>query len=78
MSQTPPTDERPEAELYREISRAGWNLGRTVRTRHGVTLTFRKHYTAFLPGVETREVAGKDPREAMQKFLAELEGNEAG
>lgn len=78
MSHQHATDERTEDELLQEIRRADWNLGRSVHVYQGVTATFRKHETAFLPGVETRDVTGKDLRDAMRKFLAELESEAAG
>jgi hypothetical protein len=78
MSQTPASDDRTEDELLQEIRRADWNLGRTAHTRHGITATFRKHYTTFLPGIETKDVTGKDLREAMRNFLAELNEEQAG
>ena len=78
MKDTSSTHERTEAELEQEIRRFDWNLGRTVHTSDGVTLTFRKHYTSFFPGVETKDVTGKDVREAMQTFLAELQAQAAG
>ncbi|HVL24362.1 MAG TPA: hypothetical protein VM450_09755 [Thermomicrobiales bacterium] len=73
MSKPSATDDRTEDELLQEIRRADWNLGRTAHTYQGVVATFRKHETSFLPGVETREVTGKDLREAMRIFLAELQ-----
>jgi hypothetical protein len=73
MSETPPTDDRTEDELSQEISRADWNLGHIADTSYGVTATFRKHYTSFFPGVETRNVTGTDVADAMRKFLAELD-----
>jgi len=72
MSQTPATDDRSEDELLQEIKQFDWNLGHTAHTTRGVTATFRKHYTASFPGVETKDVTGKDLRDAMRNFLAEL------
>jgi hypothetical protein len=77
MSQTPTTDDRTEDELLQEIRRFDWNLGHTAHTTRGVTATFRKHYTTFLPGMETRDVTGKDLRDAIRKFLAELNEEKA-
>jgi hypothetical protein len=66
-------DDRTEVDLYHQVLEADWNIGNTAISTVGVTLTFRKHYTSFAPGVETRDVFGKDRSDAMRRFLCELE-----
>jgi hypothetical protein len=61
-------------ELYSELlATSDWNIGMTSSSTYGVTITFRKHYTSDMPGMETREVFGKDDADAIRKFLEDLD-----
>jgi hypothetical protein len=62
-----------EAVLVQQLMDSDWNIGTAAVTSYGVTLTFRKHYTSDVPGMETRTVHGKDRSDAIRKFLAEME-----
>lgn len=66
-------DERTSDELYSDLLKADWNIGKTAYSTYGVTLTFRHHYTSDFPGMTTREVHGKDRDEAIRTFLKQLE-----
>jgi len=64
------TTQTPDSD--HQVLPADWNIGTTQITSHGVTLTFRKHFTSDVPGMETRTVHGKDQDDAIRKFLTEL------
>ncbi len=65
-------DKRTSDKLYSDLVNADWNIGKTAYSTHGVTLTFRHHYTSDFPGMTAREVHGKDQDEAIRTFLKQL------
>lgn len=46
------------------------------RIWHDVAAAFRKHYTSFFPGLETKDVTGKDLGESMQVCRQLAKGDE--
>lgn len=70
-------DERTSDELYSDLLKAGWNIGKTAYSTYGVTLTFRHHYTSDFPGMTAREVHGKGKDDAIRTFLKQLEEENA-
>ena len=70
-------DDRSHADLYGDLLAADWNVRLLSQTSDGVVVSFRKHYTTDFPGMETREIGGKDQDEAIRTFLAKLKGHSA-
>lgn len=64
-----PAGERTYDELLNEVIDAGWNIGELVRSTHGVTMTFRRHYTSDSQGIETKEAFGKGSEVATTNSL---------
>jgi hypothetical protein len=69
-------DQRTHDDLINDLLDADWNLRLLSRTSDGVMVSFRKHYTSDFPGMETREVGGKDEDEVIRTFLAELDAEQ--
>ncbi len=74
-----PYEEMTNDELGWELRRRDWNIGERNHSSYGVSLLFRKHYTAHFgyPGVETRSVFGKDESVAIRTFLKALDDQDA-
>ncbi len=66
-----------EQDLDHQLHDRGWNVGKTAWSTQGVTVTFRKGHTSHVPGMETRDVFGKDEYDAVQRLLADLEREDA-
>lgn len=64
MNQTNPADDPSDTELYQLLQTHDWNTSCTAVSTDGVIVTFRKHYTSDFPGMEARNVVGKDRADA--------------
>jgi len=71
-------DQDRTLDLLDRLYAADWRVSSTARTTQGVTVTFRKHFTSDVPGMETRQTHGHNANDAIVKLLAELEKEGTG
>lgn len=67
-----PIDQMHDDDLYWEILARDWNSCGVARTSDLLTVTFRRHYTSFFKGLETRDVTGRDRSDVERQFLTQL------